>query len=106
VFASDSGTLFARYTEDYVVNGHRLAGAPLDGEGADALAALREVVDAPEHWVEFRIEQGHLQYLNNRQVAHSRTAFRDSPEPGSIRHMLRLWNREEGTLHIDGQITA
>ena len=51
----------------------------------DALAALREIVDAPEQWVEFRIEQGQLQYLNNRQIAHSRTAFRDAGEPGQIR---------------------
>ena len=106
VFASDGGALVARYYDDYIGNGQRLAGEPLDAEGTDALAALREIVDAPEHWVEFRIEQGQLQYLNNRQVAHSRTAFRDSQEPGFIRHMLRLWNREEGTLHVDGQVTA
>jgi hypothetical protein len=56
--------------------------------------------------VEFRIEQGQLQYLNNRQIAHSRTAFRDAGEPGQIRHMLRLWNREEGTLHVDGRLPA
>jgi alpha-ketoglutarate-dependent taurine dioxygenase len=106
VFASDGGGLTARYYDDYITNGQRLASEPLDAEGTDALAALREIVDAPEHWVEFRIEQGQLQYLNNRQVAHSRTAFRDSQEPGNIRHMLRLWNREEGTLHVDGQMTA
>jgi len=106
VFAADGGALTARYYDDYIANGQRFAGEPLDAEGTDALAALREIVDAPEHWVEFRIEQGQLQYLNNRQVAHSRTAFRDAQEPGNIRHMLRLWNREEGTLHVDGQITA
>jgi alpha-ketoglutarate-dependent taurine dioxygenase len=106
VFAADRRTLAARYYDDYIGNGQRLAGEPLDAEGTDALAALREIVDRPEQWVEFRIEQGQLQYLNNRLVAHSRTAFRDSPEPGRIRHMLRLWNREEGTAHIDGQLPA
>jgi alpha-ketoglutarate-dependent taurine dioxygenase len=106
VFASDGATLSARYYDDYITNGQRLAGEPLDAEGIDALAALRDIVDASDHRVEFRIEQGQLQYLNNRQVAHSRTAFRDSPEPGQIRHMLRLWNREEGTLHVDGQLPA
>ena len=65
-----------------------------------------EIVDAPEEWVEFRIEQGQLQYLNNRQIAHCRTAFRDAGEGGQIRHMLRLWNREEGTPHVDGQLPA
>lgn len=103
VFASVGGTLVARYYDDYVVNGHRLASDPLDAEGADALAALREIVDAEEHRIEFRIEAGQLQCLNNRQIAHSRTAFKDATAPGQIRHMLRLWNREEGTPHIDGQ---
>ena len=106
VFASDGSTLAARYYDDYITNGQKLAGEPLDAEAADALAALREIVDAPEEWVEFRIERGQLQYLNNRQIAHSRTAFRDAGEPGQIRHMLRLWNREEGTLHVDGQLPA
>ncbi len=103
VFASVGGALAARYYDDYIANGQRLAGAPLDGEGADALAALREIVDAVEHRVEFRIESGQLQCLDNRQLAHSRTAFKDSPGPARTRHMLRLWTREEGTPHIDGQ---
>jgi len=106
VFASDGPALAARYYDDYIINGQKLAGEPLDAEAADALVALREIVDAPEEWVEFRIEQGQLQYLNNRQIAHSRTAFRDAGEPGQIRHMLRLWNREEGTLHVDGHLPA
>ena len=105
VFAADAGDLVARYYDDYIENGQRLAGEPLDAVGSEALAALREIADAPEHWVEFRIEQGQLQYLNNRQVAHSRTAFRDGGA-GQVRHMLRLWNREEGTLHVDGQRPA
>jgi len=47
-----------------------------------------------------------LQYLNNRQFAHSRTAFKDS-EPGQQgRHMLRLWNRDEGTWHLEGSPAA
>jgi alpha-ketoglutarate-dependent taurine dioxygenase len=106
VFASDGDGLIARYYDDYIANGQRLAEEPLDAEGADALAALRDIVDAPEQWIEFRIEPGQLQYLNNRQLAHSRTAFRDSGEAGQVRHMLRLWNRDEGTLHIDGQAPA
>jgi alpha-ketoglutarate-dependent taurine dioxygenase len=102
VFAWDGGDLTARYYEDYVVKGHALAGQPLDGAGASALAALREVVDAPEHWVEFRIEKGQLQYLNNRRFAHSRTAFADTHGDRG-RHMLRFWNRNEGTVQLEGR---
>ncbi|MGH7384506.1 MAG: TauD/TfdA family dioxygenase [Candidatus Rokuibacteriota bacterium] len=102
VYEYERGTLAARYYEDYVVNGSRMAGADLDDEGRQALEAMREIVDDPANWIEFRIEKGQLQYLNNRQFAHSRTAFRDGG-PGPGRHMLRLWNRDEGTWHLEGR---
>ena len=105
VFEYEGGTLASRYYEDYVRNGSKMAGEELDDEGTQALAALREIVDDPANWVEFRIEKGQLQYLNNRQFAHSRTAFTD-PGPGQGRHMLRLWNRDEGTWHLEGSPAA
>ena len=103
MFALDGGTLSARYYEDYVANGYPLAGARLDGLGRDALAAMREVVDTPAHWTEFRIEAGQLQYLNNRLFAHCRTEFHDAPGSASRRHMIRVWNREEGTSELEGR---
>ena len=105
VFEFEGGTLASRYYEDYVRNGSRMAGEALDDEGAEALDAMRELVDDPANWVEFRIEKGQLQYLNNRQFAHSRTAFKDAG-PGQGRHMLRLWNRDEGTWHLEGRPVA
>jgi alpha-ketoglutarate-dependent taurine dioxygenase len=103
VFECERGTLSARYYEDYIHNGQRLAGESLDAPGRDALLALRGVVDDPAHWVEFRIERGQLQYINNRQFAHSRTAFQDAPGVARFRHMVRLWNRDEGTPELEGQ---
>jgi len=105
VYEYAGGTLAARYYEDYIVNGSRMAGAQLDDEGRQALEAMRQIVDDPASWVEFRIEKGQLQYLNNRQFAHSRTAFTDAG-PGQGRHMLRLWNRDEGTWHLEGRPDA
>jgi hypothetical protein len=51
--------------------------------------------------VEFTIERGQIQYLNNREFAHSRTDFRDAAEPHRKRHLIRVWTREEGrrTFH-------
>jgi len=100
VFEVGGRGLIARYYEDYVMKGHALAGAPLDAAGAAALAAMRDIVDDPAHWVEVRIEPGQFQYLNNYRLAHSRTRFADGP--GARRHMLRFWNRDEGTLHLEG----
>ena len=105
VYEFEDGALASRYYEDYVRNGARMAAEELDDEGRDALDAMREIVDDPVNWVEFRIEKGQLQYLNNRQFAHSRTAFTDGG-PGQGRHMLRLWNRDEGTWHLEGRPAA
>jgi alpha-ketoglutarate-dependent taurine dioxygenase len=102
VYEFEGGRLAARYYEDYIVNGARLAGAVLDDQAREALEALRAIVDDPAHRVELRIEKGQLQYLNNRQFAHSRTAFTDGGIPGHGRHMLRLWNRDEGSWHLEG----
>ena len=99
----DGHTLMVRYYEDYVCNGSRLADEELDTAGTAALAAMRAILDAPENWVEFCVEQGQLQYINNRQFAHSRTAFGDTSGVRSQRHMLRLWNRDEGTAGLEGQ---
>lgn len=103
VFAFDGRALSARYYDDYVVNGYALAGKPLDAHGRDALAAMREIVDAPAHWTEFRIETGQLQYLNNRLFAHCRTEFRDAPVSERRRHLIRVWNRDEGTSALEGR---
>jgi alpha-ketoglutarate-dependent taurine dioxygenase len=105
VYEFENGVLASRYYEDYIVNGHKLAGTELDPLGHEALEAMRAIVDDPANWVEFRIEKGQLQYLNNRQFAHSRTAFKDAAAPGEGpgRHMLRLWNRDEGSWHLEGR---
>ena len=102
VFAFDGHALSTRYYEDYVVNGYALAGERFDAIGRDALAAMREVVDAPAHWIEFRIETGQFQYLNNRLFAHCRTQFQDDPGTDRRRHMIRVWIRDEGTPDLEG----
>jgi Taurine catabolism dioxygenase TauD, TfdA family len=67
---------------------------------------MRAIIDAPGNWVEFRMETGQLQYINNRQFAHARTGFRDTEGPQAQRHMLRLWNRDEGTSDLEGCFTS
>ncbi len=101
IFHYDGQTLLARFNEKLITSGADLAGAPLDGEGQEALEAMRAIVDLPEQWVEFTVERGQVQYINNRQFAHSRTNFKDALEPHLKRHMIRLWTREEGrrTFH-------
>jgi alpha-ketoglutarate-dependent taurine dioxygenase len=98
VYEVSDGALVARYYDDYVHKGHALKGAALDETGAAALAAMRQIVEAPESWLEFRLAAGQFQYINNRQVAHSRTAFQDD---AAKRHLIRLWNRDEGSADLE-----
>jgi hypothetical protein len=99
IFWHAGESVFARYYDDYVRKGHVLAGEPLDGLGADALEAVRELVEADENCIEFLLGQGQFLYINNRQIAHSRTAFRDDD---AKRHLMRFWNRDEGTADLEG----
>ena len=96
IFEYDGRALVGRFNERLIEAGAELAGAPLDAEGKDALAAMRAVVDSPELCVEFTIERGQIQVINNLAFAHSRTDFRDAPEPHRKRHMIRVWTRGAG----------
>jgi alpha-ketoglutarate-dependent taurine dioxygenase len=101
IFQYDGRSLSACFNERLIRSGAELAGEPLDAAGREALDAMQAIVDSPELWVEFTIERGQVQYIDNRQFAHSRTDFRDAAEPHLKRHMIRLWTREEGrrTFH-------
>jgi alpha-ketoglutarate-dependent taurine dioxygenase len=101
IFHYDGREFVGRFNERLIEAGAELACVPLDAPGKDALDAMRAVIDTPELWVEFTIERGQIQFLNNREFAHSRTDFRDAAEPERKRHLLRVWTREEGrrTFH-------
>jgi alpha-ketoglutarate-dependent taurine dioxygenase len=101
VFERTAGGLRGRYNHSLVESAADLEGKAIDEDGRDALAAMSAIINSPAHWVEFIIGQGQVQYLNNRLFAHSRTPFRDAEEPERKRHLIRLWNRDEGrqTFH-------
>lgn len=100
VFAWDGIKLTTRYYDDYIRNGHRLMKDSLDADGVAALAAMRAVVELPEHNFEFRLEPGQIEFANNHLVAHSRSAFRD-PNASKGRHLLRLWLRHDGGIELE-----
>jgi alpha-ketoglutarate-dependent taurine dioxygenase len=96
VFERPAGGLRGRYNHSLIENAEQLDGIRFDQDGHDALVAMSAIMNAPTNWVEFTIGKGQLQYLNNRLFAHSRTPFRDADEPEAKRHLIRLWNRDEG----------
>jgi alpha-ketoglutarate-dependent taurine dioxygenase len=102
VFQVDGDRFMACVNEKLVESGAELAGETLDDEARGALAAMRALLDSPELCVEFTIERGQVQFINNRQFAHSRRDFTDAPEPHLKRHMIRLWTRAEGRRAFHG----
>lgn len=101
-FTWDGERLFARLSANLIRKGYALVDEPLDPLGAEALEALDEVMHDPDLWVEFTIERGQLQYLNNFEFAHFRSGFEDAEDPALKRHLLRLWYRGEGRPTYDG----
>ena len=102
IFQYDGGAFMACVNEKLVETGAELSGERLDDEAREALVAMRALLDSPELWVQFTIERGQVQFINNRQFAHSRTDFTDASEPHLKRHMIRLWTREEGRRSFHG----
>ena len=96
----EGGRLQARFSPGLVRKGYALMETPLDAETAEALAALTEVMRDTRLWMEFTIDRGQLQYLNNREFAHYRSEFKD--DETRKRHLIRLWFRRQGRRFYDG----
>lgn len=102
IFTYDGETLSARINTGLVRNGYRLAGETPDTATDAALDALQETVEDPALWIEMDPERGHLQYLNNRTLAHYRERFEDFADPDRRRHLVRTWHRDHGRPSYDG----
>jgi hypothetical protein len=68
----------------------------LEGTGISYTAAETEALDyldavlaRPEMQLRMMLEPGDVQFINNYNILHGRTAYRDGP--GMKRHLLRLW---------------
>jgi alpha-ketoglutarate-dependent taurine dioxygenase len=102
IFELDGDRLQGRLSRFQVRNGQALAGVPLDSAGEAALDELDRVMEQPELRMDFHFEVGQMQFVNNRLIAHKRTAFRDWPEPERKRHLVRLWLRDRGRPFYNG----
>jgi alpha-ketoglutarate-dependent taurine dioxygenase len=102
IFELDGDRLQGRLSRFQVRNGQALAGVPLDSAGEAALDELDRVMERPELRMDFHFEVGQMQFVNNRLIAHKRTAFRDWPEPERKRHLIRLWLRDRGRRFYNG----
>jgi len=95
--------LFARADASLIRKGYEVAEVAMDAELSTALDAIDDVCAAPDLWYEASLQRGQVQYLNNHEVGHYRSAFEDYDEPERKRHLYRLWHREAGTTSYDGR---
>jgi alpha-ketoglutarate-dependent taurine dioxygenase len=94
--------LHARFSAHQIRGGYALQDVPLDDDGAAAMAALLDLFEDETLCADFDLEPGQMQFVDNRVLGHSRTAFEDHPEPERRRHLVRLWLRDQGRRAYPG----
>jgi alpha-ketoglutarate-dependent taurine dioxygenase len=97
-----AGELKARFSAHQIDGGYVLRGEPIDRDGEAAIAAVLDIFDEEELSVDFDLEPGQIQLVDNRVLGHSRTAFIDDPDPDRRRHLVRLWLRDHGRRAYQG----
>ena len=105
VFAApvfESREALARFSVHQISGGYALKGEPLDEDGEVAIAAMLDLFEDDDLSVDFGLEPGQIQFVHNRALGHSRTAFVDDPEPDRRRHLVRLWMRDHGRRAYQG----
>jgi alpha-ketoglutarate-dependent taurine dioxygenase len=95
--------MFARANASLIRKGYEVAGQQMDALLAAALEAIDEVCGAEDLWFAAPLQRGQIQYLNNHEVGHYRSAFEDHDDELCKRHLYRLWHREVGDSSYDGQ---
>jgi Taurine catabolism dioxygenase TauD, TfdA family len=98
----NAGELKARFSAHQIGGGYVLRGEPIDRDGEAAIAAVLDIFDEEELSVDFDLEPGEIQFVDNRVLGHSRTAFIDDPDPDCRRHLVRLWLRDYGRRAYQG----
>jgi alpha-ketoglutarate-dependent taurine dioxygenase len=102
MFEKIGDKVVARLSNFQVRNGHKIAGEPLDNEGAAALEAFEAILNEPGISARFYFEPGQMQIIDNRALGHKRSGFRDWPEAERKRLLVRLWLRDTGSRAYNG----
>lgn len=91
VYSRVGGVLSCNFNSKTVEQAARKRGEALTPTERRALDAVLSIALDPAYQYEMELRTGDFQVLNNYTVLHSRTAWRDPPEPARKRLMLRLW---------------
>lgn len=110
IFSFQNSELLARFSPHPIRSAYQLSSEGNDEESLSALSTMHRICNESGIALSFTMERGQIQYVNNRQIGHSRSGFQDFEDPALRRHMVRLWLRESGGRDYQGtgnaQITS
>jgi alpha-ketoglutarate-dependent taurine dioxygenase len=104
VFTERARQLSCRYQRAGIVAGQRAANLTIDETDIAALDLFDNIAKAPENRIAFFLERGDMIILNNYTLMHSRTTFKDYPEPERRRHLVRLWIDQPGFREVPREL--
>jgi alpha-ketoglutarate-dependent taurine dioxygenase len=100
LIVSDGDRIRARLTLHQIRGGYALqakqTGAGMDNETTAAVEAIADVFRDESLQYDFSLQSGDMQFVANREIGHSRTAFLDFDEPDRRRLLIRVWLRDSG----------
>jgi hypothetical protein len=92
-----AGFLTGFYQRQYIDSAQRFPDAPrLTPAHVEALDLFDALANDPTLHFGMRLQPGDMQFVYNHALLHDRTGFRDWPDAGQKRHLLRLWLSMEG----------
>ena len=95
LFFHDGG-LRVCYSSRTVRTGYETAGDPMDTEGLRFLDAMDEILARDNLKFQFSMASGQMQFINNWELGHERTEYRDSVDADKKRCMIRIHMRNHG----------
>jgi hypothetical protein len=91
VYFVRDGELSSYYMLNYARMAAEAGESTLSDFDMEALEEIQRLANSEEFYLDMSIEEGDIQFLNNRIMLHSRSHYEDHPEVSRRRHMLRLW---------------
>eukprot|EP00879_Flechtneria_rotunda_P008142 GHRR01008527.1.p1 GENE.GHRR01008527.1~~GHRR01008527.1.p1 ORF type:complete len:362 (+),score=138.84 GHRR01008527.1:379-1464(+) len=92
VFNYYKGYLSVNYSDNYFLLSQRHAEVPrLTPEQYDAMKLFNELASSDELRLDYMLQPGEIQLLNNHTQLHARSEFVDYDDVDKRRHLLRLW---------------
>jgi hypothetical protein len=92
VFNYHAGRLSVNYSDNYFFGSQRHADAPrLTPAHLEAIRVFNGHAASDALRMDYDLQPGDIQLLNNHTCLHARAGFQNAPAPAAARHLLRLW---------------